>query len=60
LDKEQEIRRLEAELAESRGAFSSLQQVRSKEMQSVALVCNALTARLKSLNVNFRGDDGEK
>jgi hypothetical protein len=48
---------LEAELTVSRTAFSSLQQVRAKEMQSVALVCHALTDRLKALNINFRGED---
>jgi len=60
--KEAAISKLQQELAQSQQAFAEYQEMRKKEMQTVAVVCSALTSRIKALNINFEsgGDDDEE
>lgn len=48
--------RLQQELHQSRLDYFTLKNVREKEMQTVAIVCSALTDRIKELNGNFSSD----
>jgi hypothetical protein len=51
---------LQQDLAVSQKAFADLQEMRSKEMQTVAVVCTALTDRIRALNINFEEMDDDE
>jgi len=44
-------------LQESENSFAAYKLMRQKEMQTVAVVCAALTKKLKALNVNFTSEE---
>lgn len=55
--KDLEIAQLKQRLQESENSFSAYKLMRQKEMQTVAMVCSALTKKLKALNVNFTSEE---
>lgn len=55
--KDLEIAQLKQRLQESENSFSAYKLMRQKEMQTVAVVCSALTQKLKALNINFTSEE---
>ena len=58
--KDFEIAQLKQRLQESENAFTAYKSMRQKEMQTVAVVCSALTKKLKALNINFTSEEEDE